>query len=180
MKLKKNKKARPSENVNESRLRCEIEDCSYRKVEKHMITELQQKIIDAFLERKTPVYDFIYFYGNLEQIAAILDTAEEKYRARYPEARVIRTDPEAFRADTIHCILNGKRPVRECDLLIFENIGEIAGLEANEERLYYLLDWLLLNHRQAIISGEVPATQLFLIHERIRAQIEGGISVPVE
>jgi len=76
--------------------------------------------------------------------------------------------------------LEADSPIRECGLFIFENIGEIAGIETKEQSLYGILDWLLENRRKIVISGTVPINDMMILAPRICAQIDGGIDCPVE
>lgn len=145
-----------------------------------MHAELAKKIVDGIIQRQTPLYDLVYFYGDKEKNQALLAVLEEKYRKNHPDSGMIRTDADAFRRETREQLLTGVYGLQECDLYIFEHIDEIAGLEANEQRLYGILDWLLEHRRQIVICGTLPTADMKTLAHRIRAQMDGGICVSTE
>ena len=142
---------------------------------------LQQNITKEFVERETSLYDTLYFYGERQKVHLLIDAITKEYTQRYPSSKVLRTNADDFRKETIEqivCEIHYYIP--SCDLYIFENIDAVAGMEANEQRLYGVLDWLLKNKRQIIISGSVPTKRLWNLAPRICAQIAGGIALCVE
>ena len=143
---------------------------------------LRKKIIEAFIERQSRIYDLLYLYGQSWPTTKIVEELLNSYRVENPKANILRMDADGFREDTFRKVLAGEHytyPV--CDLFILEHIDGIAGLEANEQRLYGILDWLLENNRQIVITGTVPTTAITNLAPRICAQIDGGIaySIPI-
>ena len=145
-----------------------------------MSEQLQKKIVDAIVDRETNLYDVVYLYGNQETAAAMTAALEEEYTKKHPHAGICRTDADSFREETRKQIPGGEAWGADCDLFIFENIDGIAGLEINEQRLYGILDWLLENRRQILVTGTVPTVQILTLAPRIRAQIDGGIAICLE
>ena len=47
------------------------------------------------------------------------------------------------------------------------------------QRLYGILDWLLENNRQIVITGTVPTAAIANLAPRIKAQIDGGIACAI-
>ena len=144
-----------------------------------MSKELLLKVVEGIADRQMQVFDVVYFYGDRKNICKLLQTVEEKFRENHPHAEILRTNAAVFRKETYQNILEGILSIPECDLFIFEDIGEIAGLEANEQRLYGILDWLLENKRQIVMSGTSPVADMTTLSSRICAQIDGGISFEV-
>lgn len=142
--------------------------------------DLLFKVIHGIANRLSPIWDVVYFYGDGENIHMLLQNVEEKYREIHPCSRIVRTNAANFRKETYQQIGEGAYCISECDLYIFEDIGEIAGLETNEQRLFGILDWLLENKRQIVMSGTLPVVAMAALSSRIRAQIDGGISLEVE
>ena len=139
------------------------------------------KIIHAFTSRETSLYDVLYLYGQPSSVNLYIDTLEEKYMQAYPSIQVIQTNATNFIKETCEQVLRGASyAMPQCDLYIFEGINGVAGMEANEQRLYGILDWLLENKKQIIITGSVPTSELGSLAPRIRAQIDGGISLLIE
>lgn len=113
----------------------------------------------------------------------MVDYIIESYHTHHPEANILRLDAEEFRSETLRKVMAGEHyiiPV--CDLFVLENIDGVAGLEANEQRLYGILDWLLENNRQIVITGTAPTAAIANLAPRIKAQIDGGIaySIPMD
>lgn len=147
-----------------------------------METQLIQKIVDAIVFRESNTYDTVYLYGNTEHISVTLDEVEEKFGKHWPMSRIIRVNADTFIKETIHNALKGNfysQPCK-CDLYILENVEQIAGLEASEQRLYGILDWLLENGRQIIATGSAPTASIGKLAPRICAQLDGGVSFFIE
>ena len=137
-----------------------------------MDAQFLQKLIDEITNRHTDIYNVIYFYGDQHSVSTTIDAIIRKCCDR----QIVRTSGTAFREETVQIILNGGGSMPDCDLYIFESIEKVAGLEANEQRLYGVLDWLMENSRQIIITGATPTKEIEKLAPRIHAQIDGGIS----
>lgn len=131
----------------------------------------------------------------MQTVERIVDVAAERYRRKYPSAGVVRTDAEGFVREMVEQFTHTDRFAAErmeriaggsiyampsCDLYIFEHIDGVAGKESVEQRLYGILDWLLENGRQIIITGSAPTAAIRNLAPRIRAQIDGGITFCAE
>ena len=139
------------------------------------------KVMHAFTSRENPLYDMLYLYGQPTSIKLFLDTLEEKYIQAHPTGQVIRTNATDFINETYEQILRGASySMPQCDLYIFEEIDDLSGKETNEQKLYGILDWLLENKKQIIITGSAPTAELTSLASRIQAQIDGGISLLVK
>jgi chromosomal replication initiation ATPase DnaA len=140
----------------------------------------QTRIVDAFIRKTEDTYNSLYFYGEHQHTKAMVDYIMGAYRTQYPEANTLRSDAERFRLETLRNVMAGEHYIiPACDLFIFENIDDIAGLEANEQRLYGILDWLLENNRKIVITGTSPTASIANLAPRIRAQIDGGIAYAI-
>ena len=146
-----------------------------------METQQHRKLTDAILSGNREVYRRIYFYGDAAHITPLLDDLETQYRTRNPTAAVTRITAQDFCSETIRNVQSGDldTPNCDCDLYIFEEIGQIAGMKVTEERLYGILDRLQEHDRQIIVTGSVPTAGMHRLAPRIRAQLDGGISFPV-
>ena len=135
------------------------------------------KIVDAFTQKTGNTYNSLYFYGEHQHTKAVVDYIIESYRTHHPEANILRLDAEEFRAESIRKVRSGGHyTIPTCDLFVLEYIDGVAGLEANEQRLYGILDWLLENNRQIVITGTAPTAAITNLAPRIRTQIDGGIA----
>ena len=139
------------------------------------------RIAEAIAWKESGIYSLVYFYGNPQGILAALSEITETYKKYCPAAKIIRVNAEAFCIETIHSIREGIFSSQcDCDLYIFENIGAVAGRETIEQRLYGILDWLLEHGRQIIVTGSAPTSELRTLAPRICAQLDGGVSFPME
>ena len=138
---------------------------------------LRKKIIEAFVERQSRIYDLLYLYGQPWLTTKIVEELLNSYRVENPKANILRMDADGFREETFRKILAGEHyTLPACNLFILEYIDGVAGLETNEQRLYGILDWLLENNRQIVITGTAPTAAITNLAPRIRTQIDGGIA----
>ena len=145
-----------------------------------MDKSFQKKIVDAFIQKTRDTYNSLYFYGEHQHTKVVVDYIIESYRTHHPEANILRLDAEEFRAETLRKVIAGEHySIPACDLFILEHINDVAGLEANEQRLYGILDWLLENKRQIVITGTAPTAAIANLAPRIKAQIDGGIACAI-
>ncbi len=145
-----------------------------------MDKSFQMKIVDAFIQNTGDTYNSLYFYGAHQHTKAVVDYIIKSYRAHHPEANISRLDAEEFRAESIRKIWSGEYyTIPTCDLFVLEYIDGVAGLEANEQRLYGILDWLLENNRQIVITGTAPTAAIANLAPRIKAQIDCGIACAI-
>ena len=140
----------------------------------------QMKIVDAFIQKAGDAYNSLYFYGEHQHTKTVVDSIIESYRTHHPEVNILRLDAEEFRAESIRKVRSGEHyTIPSCDLFVLEYIDGVAGLEANEQRLYGILDWLLEHNRQIVITGTAPTAAIANLAPRIKAQIDGGIACAV-
>ena len=145
-----------------------------------MDISFQKKIVDAFIQRTGNTYNSLYFYGAHQHTKAVVDYIIKFYRTHHPEANIFRLDAEEFRSETLRKVMAGEYyTIPAYDLFVLENIDAVAGLEANEQRLYGILDWLLENNRLIVITGTTPTAAIANLAPRIKAQIDGGIACAV-
>ena len=145
-----------------------------------MDKSFQKKIVDAFIQRTGNTYNSLYFYGAHQNTKAVVDYIIKSYRTHHSEANIFRLDAEEFRSESIRKVRSGEHyTIPTCDLFVLEYIDGVAGLEANEQRLYGILDWLLENNRQIVITGTAPTAAIANLAPRIKAQIDGGIACAI-
>ena len=141
-----------------------------------MNTDMTMEIMNKIVSRQFRLYDSVYFYGDRAVTTQFVDKLLIRYCRRNPEAKVCRVNAGAFRRETLENIRNGvASQLPQCDMFVFEDVEEIAGCQANEQRLYGVLDHLLENGRQILVCGAVPTAQMENLAPRIRAQLDGAI-----
>lgn len=146
-------------------------------------TQFIVNVVDAFVQGRGYFHDLLYVYGLPRSTAELAEQVFQAYRVRNPEARICREDGSVLHPKIIDRIKRGQSlwtlEKADCDLLILEHIEGIAGQETSEEVIYMLLDNMLLQGRQILVTGNVPVPQLLTLAPRICAQLSGGINLPV-
>ena len=137
-----------------------------------------QKIINNIVSRESEIFDMVYFYGNKSRIQSILSEIENACTERFPTAKMLHIDANTFRDETMRMWRDRLMftPQCDCDLYVFEGIEQIAGMQTTEQRLYGILDWLLENGHQVVVTGDRPTACIDRLTPRICAQLDGGVS----
>ena len=142
------------------------------------------KVVDAFVEGSRKTYDVLYVYGHPSATAELAARVAQDYRRLHPEAKIALESGNAFSEKFIERIKAGENifPWRKetWNLLIFENIQELGGKEHSQELAYELLDLLLRQGGQILVTGDKSIPNLLQLEERICAQLSGGLSVKIK
>jgi len=143
-------------------------------------------VISGIIAHKNSAYDFVYLYGNPQVTTAVVNTLMADYSAHHQNARIMRTSGPQFLDDLLQNIKAGKPyalpdgGLLDCDLFVFEGIDSVAGRMTAEQRLYGMFDWLIENHVQVVVTGEMHPEAMLTLAHRICAQLEGGLVCMVE
>ena len=145
-----------------------------------MTTQLTGQLVQSIVDNRNGLYDVVYLYGKEESVSLLLDVVVLTASAQL-DKKVTRIKAGFLADEWCRDILQGRKlAMPEGDILIMENIHEVAGREHMEQLLYGLFDRFLESHRRLIITGNVPTAQILLLAERIRAQIDGGVAFCLE
>ena len=146
-------------------------------------TRFIQNAVDAFVQGRGYFCGLLYAYGLPGSTEELAEQIFQAYRAQHPEAQIHREDGSAVHPKIVDRIKRGQSlwtlAKADYDLLILEHIEGIAGRETSEEIIYSLLDKMLLQGRQILVTGNVPVPQMLTLAPRICTQLSGGINLPV-
>ncbi len=143
--------------------------------------KIADKIVDAFVDGSQEAYDVLFVYGHASATAELVARASRDYCRVHPNAKVIHENGIDFHDRFVERIKAGLNTFPwgngEWDLLIFENIHKVAGQEFSEEIVYELLDILLQQGGQILVTGDKSVPNMLTLAPRICAQLSGGISL---
>lgn len=132
------------------------------------------KLIQEVVRNQGNLYNVLYLYGNAEKTASVAEEILREMERQRPGARVVHTNGTAF----CQSVLNDSIGYVG-DVLVFENLQEVAGREIAEQILYGILDAYLESGKQVIVTGDAPLYDMLCLASRIQAQLLGGLNVPV-
>ncbi|MCO5166104.1 MAG: DnaA/Hda family protein [Planctomycetes bacterium] len=107
------------------------------------------------------------------------------YRRRYPGRRVVYTSSDRFARQLSFMArkrLGGRfrELYREADLLVLEDVQDLAGKEASERELTFTLDHLQAQGRQVVLSSTCLPRHINYVERSLGDRLTGGLTVPLE
>jgi chromosomal replication initiation ATPase DnaA len=143
--------------------------------------KMADKVVDAFVDGSCQCYRVLYVYGSADVTEELVARVSRYYRRAHPEAKILWENGIGFHDKLIERVKAGYRPQpwnwEDWDLLIFENIHEVAGKEFSEELIYGLLSTMLLRGKQILVTGSEPVPSMQNLASRICAQLIGGLCI---
>ncbi len=142
-------------------------------------------LIRATLDDKSASYNPIVLFGpsgtGKSHLARGLITP---WKATHRRTRVITTTAADFArelADAIEtqAIDDFRRRYRRVNLLVLEDVAELADKPAAQEELAQTLDALVSEQRQVVATARVAPGQLAELSVRLRSRLEAGLAVPL-
>lgn len=119
--------------------------------------ELPLRFARDVLEQPGKWCPVVFYGGSGSGKTHLLQAIVNGYRRRYPGRRVVYASSERFARQ--FSILAQKRQggrfrelYREADLLVLDDVQDLAGKEKTERELIFTLDHLSLNRRQVVMS----------------------------
>ena len=145
-----------------------------------MNDQLLSGVIAGILAGNRDLYNPTYFYGPEETVRDALYTIACDYKELHPEAAVLRVSGDAFVQELITSIKDGttdafREKYRSCNLLAFEDVERISGMQSAMVEFYELFDHIFMNGGQILLGGSVPPAELEGLDDRIRTQLESGM-----
>jgi len=83
---------------------------------------------------------------------------------------------ELANAFEVHSVEEFRQKYRECDLLVVEDIGQLAGKAAAQEELVHTIDELINNDAQVVVTSAEHPKQLVRISPALRSRLIGGLT----
>ncbi len=119
--------------------------------------ELPLRFARDVLEQPGKWCPVVFYGGSGSGKTHLLQAIANGYRRRYPGRRVVYASSERFARQ--FAVLAQKRQggrfrelYREADLLVLDDVHDLAGKEKTERELIFTLDHLSLNRRQVVMS----------------------------
>ena len=141
-------------------------------------------VISKTINGKRDVYNPALFYGESSGTKEIVDRLIRDYRAAHPSHKVIHISAEEFVRRFIRSIkdntdLDFGKQFAYTNLLVFENVEEIAGKMATMQVFYGVFDKVYESGGQIVLTSSAPPSKIITLEDRVRTQLEGGIMCEV-
>lgn len=111
----------------------------------------------------------------------LLDSIYHALAARHPHLLVLRTSGESFGDELLAALANRwferfRLKYRHVDVLLFDALS----LKRGQEEFQVILEHLVGQGRQVVITSQVPVQQLEGASESLRSRLSGGLVVEME
>lgn len=140
----------------------------------------------AVSEQPAKSYNPLFIYGEsglgkTHLLHAIGHYAQELF----PGLRVRYVNSEEFTNDFINSIRHDegasfKQIYRNVDILLIDDIQFMANKEATVEEFFHTFNALYNNHKQVVITSDLPPKQLSGFEERLRSRFEWGLTTDIQ
>ena len=140
----------------------------------------------AVSESPAQAYNPLFIYGDSGLGKTHLLHAIGHYAKHlFPSLRVRYVNSEEFTNDFINSIRDDegssfKQIYRNVDMLLIDDIQFLAGKEHTQEEFFHTFNALHNNHKQVVITSDLPPKQLTGFAERMRSRFEWGLITDVQ
>ena len=137
-------------------------------------------VIAGILNGRRDIYNPTVFYGDAFEMDEIISMLTQKYEAMHPQRNIVQISGEEFTHILILSIkddthLHFGKQFDNTDLLVFENVQEIAGKAATMQQFYGIFDKIYESGGQIVITSSEPPSRIHSLDDRIKTQLEGEI-----
>lgn len=114
----------------------------------------------------------------------LLHAIGEAFREACPQGSLRCMTAEQFTVEFVQSlrsksVLQFKKEMHACDLLLIDNIQAIAGRKHTEQEFLTLLEALTSSDRRIAITGNAPPSGLAGLEAGIRSRLAGGLAVEI-
>lgn len=100
--------------------------------------------------------------------------------SRYPGMRVVYAPAERFLNQLVQSIRSDRMPLfqrhyRTADVLLIDDVQNLAGKEKTQEEFLYTFNELFENGKQIVVSSDVHPKHIHGLPERLRSRFESGL-----
>ncbi len=126
-------------------------------------------------------YNPLYIYGGVGLGKThLLHAIGNKILKNNKNTKVLYVTAEKFTNQLINALREAKMEVfrkryREIDVLLIDDIQFIGGKETTQEEFFHTFNALRDNHKQIILSSDVPPKSIQFLEDRLVSRFEGGL-----
>lgn len=135
--------------------------------------------------QEPPKYAPVYFYGEPEQVSAVLSDIQQRYEAANPGKCTLLIRGADFVEQIVRAFLEHTEQayltqLRQADMLLFDGVEAICGRGFAEWEVFSMVDHYLERGRRIAFGAQQLPSGLTRLAERVRTQLEGCVicSVP--
>ncbi|MBI4912671.1 MAG: chromosomal replication initiator protein DnaA [Acidobacteria bacterium] len=106
-------------------------------------------------------------------------------KARHPDLAVCYLKVDSFFHELTGAIKNRnteplRRKYQQNDVLLLDDVQTLRSMERTQEEVFYILEYLLQNGRQIVITSDNPPQKLEGLHERLITRCKWGLTADIQ
>lgn len=106
-------------------------------------------------------------------------------KARHPGLAVCYLKVDGFFHELTGAIKNRnteplRRKYQQNDVLLLDDVQTLRSMERTQEEIFYILEYLLQNGRQIVITSDNPPQKLEGLHERLITRCKWGLTADIQ
>ena len=106
-------------------------------------------------------------------------------KVRHPELAVCYLKVDQFFHELTAAIKNRnteplRRKYQQNDVLLLDDVQTLRSMERTQEEIFYILEYLLQNGRQIVITSDNPPQKLEGLHERLITRCKWGLTADIQ
>ena len=127
---------------------------------------------------------FIYGGAGLGK-THLMSAIGKALHARHPELAVCYLKVDSFFHELTGAIKNRnteplRRKYQQNDVLLLDDVQTLRSMERTQEEVFYILEYLLQNGRQIVITSDNPPQKLEGLHERLITRCKWGLTADIQ
>ncbi len=146
---------------------------------------LIERVVSAFANNSENLYRQLYLYGKDSKCKSVKEKLVAGYKAAHPSAEVCSFTGNSFVGRVLDNYAIDSRATNtrstfisllsRCDLLVLEDVQDLASKAVAMEQLYIVLDKRLEGNRPFLITGNAIPSAIQGLAPRISAILEGSL-----
>jgi chromosomal replication initiator protein len=142
-------------------------------------------VANAFQSGDTTSYSPLVLYGpSASGKTHVSRGLVHCWRERHPTAAIVVTDGTSFARDYTAALADQQlaawqQSLREADLFVLEDLGQLAGKAAAQQELIHTLDELSRRDATVLVTARTLPRQISAITPALRSRLSVGLAVPL-
>lgn len=133
-------------------------------------------------EEKNPL--FIYGPSGLGKTHLLYAIAIAVHES-HPDFNIVYIKGDQFTNELISALQEGKNmefrdKYRNADLFLVDDIQFIAGKEATQEEFFNTFNTLYEDHKQIVLTSDLPPSEMVRLEDRLRTRFEWGLIADIQ